>query len=36
VLAMGFTSVPVLRIGDRMLVAFNPAEIDAALDGLAL
>ena len=30
-LAMGFTSVPLLLIGDRRLTGFNPAEIEAAL-----
>ena len=31
---MGFTSVPVLLIGDTRLLGFNPAKIDAALSAV--
>lgn len=34
-LAMGFTSVPLLLIGARRLTGFNPAEIEAALHASA-
>ena len=34
-LAMGFTSVPLLLIGARRLTGFNPAEIEAALRAAA-